>query len=290
MKQDWQALQREYLEENQKSGVSVQDWCAKKGLNYNSARRHIKSRAALPDDETEKVNKPRKTGKRREKKADSAPKPAQETPTEDAEEEPEQEPDVIPARNQSLAEASGRNHSSRSGNPNPKNQFDERNQAARIHGGYAKYLTAEDADILFTDAEYMDLHDELRFVRARSLKLTSTLTKIFNDMRNEVSVETKVELYDLYLKAEQALERNIARIESIHRTISGLRINDIQEGRYRADTNRIIQAQRKLKAEADNLERDTGTSDTPMQAIVNQIRSSNNGGGLMNTDINPLNA
>lgn len=41
-KRDWLALQQEYLSAFDSSGVTPKEWCEEKGLNYNSARRHIK--------------------------------------------------------------------------------------------------------------------------------------------------------------------------------------------------------------------------------------------------------
>ncbi|HEH9803411.1 TPA: terminase, partial [Pasteurella multocida] len=39
---NWKALQIEYIRANAKTGVSVKDWCAKKGLNLSTAKRYIK--------------------------------------------------------------------------------------------------------------------------------------------------------------------------------------------------------------------------------------------------------
>ncbi|HAI8588097.1 TPA: terminase, partial [Escherichia coli] len=58
----------------------------------------------------------------------------------------------------------------------------------------------------------MVLFDELVFTRARALSVTGTLKKMFADLKEAADVETRVALYDKILKAEQALDRNIARI------------------------------------------------------------------------------
>ena len=41
-KKDWNALQIEYIKSYAKTGVSVMEWCRKKGLNFASAKRYIK--------------------------------------------------------------------------------------------------------------------------------------------------------------------------------------------------------------------------------------------------------
>lgn len=41
-KPDWGTLQQQFLTEHAKSGVSPKDWCESQGLNYATAKRHIK--------------------------------------------------------------------------------------------------------------------------------------------------------------------------------------------------------------------------------------------------------
>ena len=43
---DWLAMQEEFTAEHAASGISVKEWCEKQGINYQSARRHIKFRTA----------------------------------------------------------------------------------------------------------------------------------------------------------------------------------------------------------------------------------------------------
>lgn len=45
-KPDWGALQHQFLAEHAKSGISSKDWCEAQGLNYATARRHIKKLSA----------------------------------------------------------------------------------------------------------------------------------------------------------------------------------------------------------------------------------------------------
>lgn len=39
---DWLALRQEYIGANRASGIGLREWCETQGINYNSARRHIK--------------------------------------------------------------------------------------------------------------------------------------------------------------------------------------------------------------------------------------------------------
>lgn len=305
-KHDWKALQAEFLEEHRENGITAQEWCSQRGINYQSARRYIKVRKAETAQSAQSTTaQSRKTAQSAQNRTAQSGKSAQSrskagrgrsgrsdeegellhnsSPPESGDQdrpEPKSETSTPkPGRNAKGHFAPGNTISvGASGNPNPPNQFTRGNQTARKHGGYAKYLTAENADGLFADASAMGLEDELEFTRARSLVLTQSLTRIYQDMANEQDVATRTELYGLYLKAEQALERNIARIESLHRTISGIEINNVQVERYTEDVERIRQAKRKLRAEADVLEQNTGKSDTPTSEIVNDIRNRGSGG------------
>ena len=42
-KPDWGSLQRRFLAEHAKTGISPKEWCEAQGLNYTSARRYIKN-------------------------------------------------------------------------------------------------------------------------------------------------------------------------------------------------------------------------------------------------------
>ncbi|WP_318372819.1 terminase small subunit [Enterobacter sp.] len=45
-KPDWGALQHQFLAEHAKTGISPKEWCEAQGLNYATARRHIKKPSA----------------------------------------------------------------------------------------------------------------------------------------------------------------------------------------------------------------------------------------------------
>ncbi|HFK2694306.1 TPA: terminase [Kluyvera ascorbata] len=159
----------------------------------------------------------------------------------------------------------------------PTNAFQERNTAAVKHRGYAKYL---DADGLIDHASEMALIDELVFCRARALSVTTTMKRMFDDMAKADSVEVRVELYGKILQAEQALDRNIGRIESIERTLSTLDVYAATVPKVIADTLRIKAATAKLKAETDILTSQKQGVTTPMTSIVADIQAMNNTGRI----------
>ncbi|HHH1986242.1 TPA: terminase [Yersinia enterocolitica] len=283
-KHDWEALQVAFLADNATTGITAQQWCEQHGLNYQSARRYIKPRAAQSAQK-----KPRRTAHNAQSDATAQ----QCANSDDAEEEeqklssdtgddrdPESEPTEKPnsGRSGNGRFTKGNRHSEgNAGNPNPVGAFTPGNQAARKHGAYARYLNADD---LFEAAADSDLHDELIFTRARALSVTKTMRKIHEDLAAAESVEARIELYDKLLKAESALDRNIGRIESIENSLSKLRLDAINGPRLTADMYRIKAATSKLKAETQKLTSEGKGVTTPLSEAVKEVRDSGQDGLL----------
>ncbi|WP_145574554.1 terminase [Yersinia alsatica] len=283
-KHDWEALQAAFLADNADTGITAQQWCEQHGLNYQSARRYIKPRAAQSAQK-----KPRRTTHN----AQSDITAQQCANSDDAKEEehklsshtdddsdPVPEPSEKPnsGRSGNGQFTKGNRHSEgNAGNPNPVGAFTPGNQAARKHGAYARYLNADD---LFEAAEGSDLHDELIFTRARALSVTKTMRKIHEDLVAAESVEARIELYDKLLKAESALDRNIGRIESIENSLSKLRLDAVNVPRLTADTYRIKAATAKLKAETEKLTSEGKGITTPLSEAVKGVRDSGQDGLL----------
>ncbi|WP_258172532.1 hypothetical protein BV169_007790 [Haemophilus influenzae] len=59
-KKDWNALQIEYIKTYAKTGVSVMEWCRRKGLNFATAKRYIKKPETIFEN-CESVNKTTKS-------------------------------------------------------------------------------------------------------------------------------------------------------------------------------------------------------------------------------------
>ncbi|EKN3469285.1 TPA: terminase [Yersinia enterocolitica] len=283
-KHDWEALQTAFLADNADTGITAQQWCEQHGLNYQSARRYIKPRAAQSAQK-----KPRRTAHNAQSdttaqqcaNSDDVQQEEQKLSTGvDDDRDPESEPDEKPnsGRSGNGQFTKGNRHSEgNAGNPNPVGAFTPGNQAARKHGAYARYLNADD---LFEAAADSDLHDELIFTRARALSVTKTMRKIHEDLAAAESVEARIELYDKLLKAESALDRNIGRIESIENSLSKLKLDAINGPRLKADTYRIKAATSKLEAETQKLTSEGKGVTTPLSEAVKEVRDSGQDGLL----------
>lgn len=263
-KTDWKKLAQEYQREHARSGIKLQDWCASKGINFATARRHIKLRK----------NAQKSAQKSEPENAQKNAHEPEPEPSHDAGCEDEESHEID---DENCAKSAETKRNSRSGNPHPVCQFAERNSAAVKHRGYAKYL---DAGHLMDDAAEMALIDELVFTRARALSVTGTLKRMFADLEKAEAVETRVELYGKILQAEQALDRNIGRIESIERTLSTLDVLAVTTPKIIADTERIKAAARKLRAETDILTSQKQGVTTPMTSIVTDLQAMNNTGRI----------
>lgn len=288
-KTDWAQLNAEYLQEHEATGISAKDWCDSRGLNYNSARRYLKSRGQSPaQPEKSRVaaqsaqSEVRKTAQSAQSAQSAQPKWNEgkarggegrgERSSSSTQSQPE--PDQT-SKNKGRDGAGRFVRGEYEGNPNPPANIKPGMQIAKTHGGYAQFL---EADELFDQAEELKLRDELIFTRARVISVTKTLKNLQQDLVDATEMTDRIALYDKILKAEQALDRNIQRIESIERTLSAIRIDEVTGPKIEADTKRIEAATRKLTAEADRLEKDGGSDTTPVSEMVSELHDMGTGG------------
>ena len=269
-KTDWDSAAKLFAMENERTGISVQDWCERNGLNYQSARRYLKTRAQSATTSKTSRTAAQSSTKNPKKNAQSAQKSVRKSNAQkqtaqsaqcandsiganDENNSSEIEPD-----NQSSSKYKGRDEGGRfvkgeyEGNPNPVHSFPVRHQYATKHSGYAKYFPQTE---YFDDAELMSLHDELTFTRARVISVTKNLQKMHEDLSNATEIPDRIALYGKITAAEQALDRNVARVESLTRTLSAIRIDDVNVPRLTADTDKIKAQTDKLRAETDKLGR-----------------------------------
>lgn len=292
-KTDWIALQAEFTKEHMRTGISAQDWCEKKGINYASARRYIKPhqiKAAQKAAEScaPKCAKDAKGRVRKIKRSKLRKKP-EVTEGDKIEGEITNHANHHSDNSQSEENNSGRDGSGRfvpgnslsrgnAGNPFPSNSIKPGERRALKHGGYAKYLKADE---YFEDARQMTLQDELDFARARTISLTKTmesLAEIAHDKANDP--DTRMDAINKMLSAEAALDRNIRTIESVERTIDQLFVSTVNVPRLKADTQRIIAATHKLKAETDRMTSEGRGVVTPMTDVLEDILTMGNDGML----------
>ncbi|MFQ2147410.1 terminase [Aeromonas jandaei] len=281
---DWLAMQEEFTAEYAASGISVKEWCEKQGLNYQSARRHIKFRTAQTAHSdvrnAQSAQSKVRTIAHSEKNAQPKGNEAKATGHE-AREKKSSSPPHASADSGQKTKNKGRDDAGRfvrgeyEGNPNPQANIKPGMQIAKTHGGYAQFL---DAPELFDQAEELRLRDELIFTRARVISVTKTLKALQQDLAAATEMADRLALYEKLLKAEQALDRNIQRIESIERTLSTLMIDAVTGPKIEADTKRIEAATRKLTAEADRLEKDGGSDTTPVSEMLSELHDMGTGG------------
>ncbi|XYQ52849.1 terminase [Pectobacterium carotovorum] len=277
-KYDWKKLLADYAAAYSATGISPVEWCAQNEVPYSSAKRYITIKAATDFiEQNSQIRSSQKSDSqiRKEKAANrKSEKKRDDSGDNDTEESADVDATSGPASDNS-AKLKGRDQKGRftegyAGNPNPVSPFVAGNQYARKHSAYAKYL---DADELFDAAKDSELRDELIFTRARALSVTKTLNKIMEDLQNSESVEARIELYDKFIKAEQGLDRNIARIESIENSLSKLQLDAVNVPRLSADTQRIKAATAKLKAETEKLTAESKDVTTPLTDVVRDIHA-----------------
>ncbi|GGI85701.1 terminase [Shewanella hanedai] len=111
-------------------------------------------------------------------------------------------------------------------------------QNALKHGGYSKYFKDPALGVL---VEATTLDDELALCRSRIHLVIQTIEAIQAQLDKHPSVEVSASLFDSLFKAEFALDKNIARVESITKTLSTIELDNLNQGKIMADTNRSIE-------------------------------------------------
>ncbi|MGY3944788.1 hypothetical protein [Aeromonas tecta] len=284
-KTDWAELNAEFLQEHEATGISAKDWCDSRGLNYNSARRYLKSRGqspAQPDKSRvaaqtaqSEVRKTAQSAQRAQAKGNEGKTKGGERRGGRSSSSTHTQADSGQNANTNGRDSSGRFTEGNPGNPNPVTQWKPGDRPALTHGGYAKFL---DSPELFNEARELQLRDELDFTRARVISVTGLLKGLQQDLVTASEMADRIALYDKILKAEQALDRNIQRIESIERTLSALMVDAVSVPKIEEDTRRIQAATRKLTAEADRLEKDGGSESTPVSGMMAELQGMGTGG------------
>lgn len=160
------------------------------------------------------------------------------------------------------------------GNPNPVTRFEKGHKHSVKHNGYSKYLT--DVDDLFTDAACFGLVDELRFVRVRILSATRVLNRLRSDFEEADDAEMRIQINAQINNTEIALDRNIARVESLERSISSLGIDAAMLPKIMADTVFRSASTDKTRVEIERIRAGLDNGDkeqapTPVQININVV-------------------
>lgn len=263
-KTDWKKLEQKFQRAHARTGIKLQDWCKQNSISYDTARRYIKLRK----------NAQKNAQKKEQKTAQNSDAFSEEKTSGDKD---YGDDDVADDSDENCTNSAETKRNNRSGNPHPVCRFVERNTAAVKHRGYARYL---EKDYLFDDAAEMALIDELVFTRARALSVTATLKRMFTELDKTEDIPARTALYGKILQAETALDRNIARIESIERTLGTLDIIAVTPAKIIADTEYRAAAREKVKAETDILTSQKQGVTTPMNKIVQELHRMNHSGRL----------
>jgi len=93
-------------------------------------------------------------------------------------------------------------------------------QNALKHGGYSKFFYNDYGQ----EVEAITEEDELRLCKSRIHNVLTEALLIYGELEKKHSVDIAIKLYDSFLLADQAIDRNLSRIEQITRKKSAERI------------------------------------------------------------------
>lgn len=199
-KKEWDELQAQFLADHARTGIKLKEWCKARGMEFNSARRYIKTRTAqnAQEDAQKTAQKKVRNAQREEAEASKSgrvKKDITDTGTRS------KSPETKPIRGSRTAP--------------PTNAFQPGNQNALKHGGYGRRMLLSDA--ITEDAQMLTLDDELFWLRAASLTAAENIGRWQTELETADSEQAK-DLHDLISQAQKAMHRNTARIESLEYT------------------------------------------------------------------------
>ena len=223
---DWDALLKQYSIDYEAEPVSPAEWCTRIGISYSSAKRYITVKAAKNEIALRNSQAKKRT-----------PKPGR-----------DEKGHFL--KGHQIPECTGQNMD------NLVN-FEKGHTHSLKHGGYAKLIPVEDLAI-GDESELIGLVAERRMFRARLASALRTVTELEAELAAEGGrddSERVAATLRLIRGANESIERAAARIESLTKTISSIRIDDINGPRLQADHKRIEASEAKLRAETDKLGR-----------------------------------
>lgn len=150
----------------------------------------------------------------------------------------------------------------------PGRPFTAHNTASLKHGAYARRLLLSD-DVTI-DTLNTKLRDELFLVRAGNMLAVTNIGKWTAQMEDATPEEQK-NLREQIAAAEKGIMRNIARIESLERSLGALAIMAVTPAKIVADTAYKEAVTAKLTAENQGIT-------TPLTEAIDELQSLNKGG------------
>ncbi|VEJ15740.1 Uncharacterised protein [Pasteurella multocida subsp. septica] len=216
---NWKALQIEYIRANAKTGVSVKDWCAKKGLNLSTAKRYIKKPETVFE-QAEKCEQNCETAniEKQDKSKDYS---------ENCETNCESNCETAKSEVKSAQKTANKG-----GRP-------------KIHGGYSCYFK-DDSD--FGIVKDFSLKDEIDLMRQRAVSAVKSIEKFTALLEEAETAEEKESYSKIIDSAGNALDRAVSRIESLNYTdnsilniLSQIELRKVQVKKVLAETDKLKQ-------------------------------------------------
>ncbi|EBB6485216.1 hypothetical protein DJ252_23370 [Salmonella enterica subsp. enterica serovar Uzaramo] len=152
----------------------------------------------------------------------------------------------------------------------PGRPFTAHNTESLKHGAYARRLLLSD-DVTI-DTLNTELKGELFLVRAGNMLAVTNIGKWTAQMEDATPEEQK-NLREQIAAAEKGIMRNIARIESLERSLGALAIMAVTPAKIVADTAYKEAVTAKLTAENQGIT-------TPLTEAIDELQSLNKGGKL----------
>ncbi|WP_373629663.1 hypothetical protein AAHU27_20700 [Klebsiella variicola subsp. variicola] len=199
-KKEWDELQAQFLADHARTGIKLKEWCKARGIEFNSARRYIKTRTAQNAQEDAQKTAQKKVRNAQKEEAEASKSGQVKAASSDTG-TPIISPETKPIRGSRTAP--------------PTNAFQPGNQNALKHGGYGRRMLLSDA--ITEDAHMLTLDDELFWLRAASLTAAENIGRWQTELETAGSEQAK-DLHDLISQAQKAMHRNTARIESLEYT------------------------------------------------------------------------
>ena len=220
---DWAALAEQYSIDYEAEQISPADWCERNHLPYGTAKRYISIKAAKKACEL-RNSRAKKTRPGRNEKGHFI-------------------------KGHQIPECTGKNMD------NLVN-FEKGHTHSLKHGGYAKLIrNPEDLEVA-DEAEIIGLIAERRMYRARIASALRTINDLEGQIEEGIDDPDKISsMIRLIAAANNSIERCVGRVESLTKTLSSIRIDDVNGPRLAADHKRIVAAEGKLLAETDKLGR-----------------------------------
>lgn len=238
-KRNWNALQVEYIKSYAKTGISIMEWCKKKGINFATAKRYIKKPETVFSQQ-----------KNSETKCETA-KDKNSYISKGCENNCENSSEIEP----------------KTAKPSAKDDEETAKQLAfsqlqsqrrTVHGGYARYFKDKSA---FDVVKDFSLEDEIDLMRQRAISAIESVERFTADLAKCATAEDKEITFKLIKSAEAALDRAVARIESLNNTNKNIALT--------LETIELRKAQtQETLLKADKLKQELSTKSSARNAVL----------------------